>query len=449
MALTEKEELELLTLEKEAALVSQKASLKKAPLSERAIANSPESSRVADVLRNAAVEGLAGIPDTFLNAPSSIYNLGKAAVGMGMSAANIDPKYWPDVSSPPSYTSALARKLGATSEENEPKTTKERLLAAAMQSGVGMLGSGGVSNAGKNLAVGGLSGLAAQGTKEYTGSDLGALAVGAFTPSVVRGGARLVRGGAESMMEHAISPTLVDLQRKKVGPAIDTFLEKGIGPTKKGIAQLKNEGEILNDAAQSELARNGNKVLIRDDVAANALHPLMNQEQRVGGYLSKRLRGIQDEYDTMAGFPRNIPIEQANDIKRNYQQQTKYGIATDGADDARKAIARELRLQIEQNAPGVAPINAEASKIWNAVNVGERRALLHGKEQPLGIGVLSGNPTLAAAYAAQRNPWILTRLAQMLDPNGMKELTKPVSTQARLMQNALMAKQLEDQGVQE
>ncbi len=406
----------------------------------------PSDGRLGAVGRNAAVEGLVGIPDMFLNAPSNIYNLGKAAVGMGMSAAGVDPSKWPEVSAPPSYTSQLARRLGATSAENEPKNRKERLLAAAIQSGIGMAVPGGAANAGKNAVVGVTAGLAGQGTKEATGSDLAALAVGALTPSVVRGGARVLRGGAESLMEHAIDPTLLDLQRGKVGPAIKTFLEKGIGPTKKGIAQLKTEGEILNDAAKAELAKNSNKVLRRDDVAANALQPLMREEERIGGYLSRRLRGIQDEYDTMAGFPRNIPLEQANDIKRNYQQQTKYGVATDGADDARKAIARELRLQIEQNAPGVAPINAEASKIWNAVNVGERRALLHGKQQPIGIGVLSGNPTLAAAYAAQRNPWILTRLAQMLDPTGMKALTQPVPTQSRLTQAELLARQLEQQG---
>ena len=462
MALSEQEELELLTLEKQKALgggmppaPQVAAAPKPQSLKERigsnlpiGIGETPENKRLSNVSRNAAVEGLAGIPDMFMNAPSNLYNLGKAAVGVGMSAAGVDPSKWPEVSAPPSYTSQLARKLGATSAENEPKDAKERLLASAIQSGIGMMVPGGALNAGRNAAVGVLSGIAGQGTKEATGSDLAALAVSALTPAVVRGGASVLRSGAEGLMEHAINPTLSDLQKGKVSSAIDTFLEKGIGPTKKGIAALKTEGTILNDAASAELRKAQGRTVSKNTVLSE-LQPLISDVEKknmMPQALRAEIERVYDEIATNPLVPNRIPVTQANDFKRTLQQEmkNKYGTVSEGEDLAKKTIAASLRNEIEGQVPAVGPINAEASKIWNAVNVGERRALLHGKEQPIGIGVLSGNAGLAAAYAAQRNPWILSRLANMLNPG--KALTQPVPTQARLIQNALMAKQLENQG---
>lgn len=414
------------------------------------LAQTPQSQRVAGVSRNAVVEGLAAIPDMFLNAPSNIYNLGKAATGMGMLASGADPAALPEVSGPPNYAARLARMLGATSAENEPQNAKERMLASLIQGGVGMGATGGLANFGKNAAIGAISGGAGQGTKEATGNDLAGLAISALTPSVVKGGATVMRRGAESLMEHAINPTLSDLQKKKVGPAIDTFLEKNTGPTKKGIASLKEEGSALNDAATAELNKAGNKTVSKN-IVLSELQPLIadvEKKNMMPGALRAEIERVYDEIATNPLVPNRIPVTQANDFKRTLQQEmrNKYGMISEGEDLAKKALAAKLRQEIEGQVPSVAPINAQASNIWNAVNVGERRALLHGKEQPLGIGVLSGNPTLAAAYAAQRNPWILSRLANMLNPPGGKALTQPVPSQARLMQNALMAKQLEQQG---
>lgn len=466
MALTAQEEFELLTLEKERAMGNGGTPPPAAPapqppakqsLADRASAQvpiglvqTPESNRLSSVSRNAAVEGLAGIPDMFLNAPSSLYNLGKAAVGVGMSAAGVDPSKWPDVSSPPSYTSQLARKLGATSAENEPKNERERLLAAAIQGGIGMMVPGGAANAGRNAAVGVTSGLAGQATKEATGSDLAALGVSALTPTVIRGAARAARGTSESIMEHAINPTLSDLERRKVAPAIDTFLEKGVGPTRRGIEKLKAEGSALNDSAAAELSKASGQTVSKNQLLSE-LQPIISNVEKTN-LMPRALRAeIERVYDEIASnplVPNRIPVVQANDFKRTLQQEMrdKYGVLTEGEDVAKKTLAAALRREIEQKVPNVAPINAEASKIWNAVNVGERRALLHGKEQPIGIGVLSGSPTLAAAYAAQRNPWILSMLANLINPPGGKSLTQSVPTQSRLMQNAIMARQLESEG---
>ena len=83
----------------------------------------------------------------------------------------------------------LAMKAGLVNPLNEPQTPAQRIVDTAIQAAVGAAAMpvGGVVTALKGAAIGATSGAAAQTTKELTGSDLLAMAVGMITPFAISG----------------------------------------------------------------------------------------------------------------------------------------------------------------------------------------------------------------------------------------------------------------------
>jgi len=93
------------------------------------------------------------------------------------------------------------QKIGAVNPENEPQTGPQRVIDQAIQAAIGaaavpggatlnlakqaVVPAGGALNAAKSAAMGAASGTAAQMTREATGSDLLASAVGAAVPLAV------------------------------------------------------------------------------------------------------------------------------------------------------------------------------------------------------------------------------------------------------------------------
>jgi len=143
----------------------------------------PSSARVA---ANAANKAIAGIPDALLNTPANVINLLKAGLGTAATAAGrVDLA--PDISPPPNIVRGLFERAGLISDAQEPKTAKQRVLDAVVQGGVSAMVNPArsmpslVSNAG----TGALSGLAAQQTKELTGSDALAATAGLLTSAAM------------------------------------------------------------------------------------------------------------------------------------------------------------------------------------------------------------------------------------------------------------------------
>ena len=54
--------------------------------------------------------------------------------------------------------------------------------------------------------------------------------------------------------------------------------------------------------------------------------------------------------------------------------------------DAIKGVNAALRTGIETGEPAVAPLNASASELLNAIKVSERRAMMEGNRSPLSFG---------------------------------------------------------------
>lgn len=137
------------------------------------------------VAANAAPKGIANL----LNTPITLANLimqGIASLpGAGHLTGLQQAAQEPELKA--NAPMDVMKAAGAVKPENEPQTGPQRVVDLAIQSAIGAaaIPAGGVANAAKGAAVGAASGAAAGTTKELTGSDLLAAAVGMATPFVL------------------------------------------------------------------------------------------------------------------------------------------------------------------------------------------------------------------------------------------------------------------------
>lgn len=212
---------------------------------------------MAAVAGNAVAKGVAAIPDSVLNAPANLYNLGKVAYGAAAYALGY-PELGNavDMTTPPSPTRAGMEKIGAISQANEPQTAGQRIVDLAVQGGTALAiaPASGIKEAVKNVALGATSGAAAGATKEVTNSPLAAIAVGILTPLAVR---HALNGFGKNATNEVLGETLKDgLSAGYVVPpsAIkSSFLGNKIESIA-GKAAVKQEAALRNQQVTNELA---------------------------------------------------------------------------------------------------------------------------------------------------------------------------------------------------
>lgn len=135
------------------------------------------------LIPNAGNKALAGTADLLLNAPTNLWNLGKAGYGAAATALG-RPDLAPEMTQTPDLARRGMTALGMIRPEAEPVGAAQRLVDAGVQGATGMLmnPSSGVRQAAALATTGAGAGVAAQGTKEVTGSDTAAQAVGVLAP---------------------------------------------------------------------------------------------------------------------------------------------------------------------------------------------------------------------------------------------------------------------------
>lgn len=144
----------------------------------------PPMPTMGQVARNAVPKAVANL----VNTPQTVADL----VGKGLASlpfAGHFPALKKLGEPEPNYPMQFAEKIGAVDPAMNPQTGPQRVLDTAVQSGVStaLAPFSGVPGLLKNMAVGATSGAAAQTTKELTGSDLLAVAVGLATPFALSG----------------------------------------------------------------------------------------------------------------------------------------------------------------------------------------------------------------------------------------------------------------------
>lgn len=145
----------------------------------------PEPSMGA-VAANAIPKGIANLLNTPITLANlimqGIANLPGAGHLTGLQSAAQEPELKANA------PMDIAKSAGLVKPENEPQTGPQRIVDMAIQSAIGAAAvpAGGLAQAAKGAAIGATSGAAAQTTKELTGSDLLAAAVGMATPFALK-----------------------------------------------------------------------------------------------------------------------------------------------------------------------------------------------------------------------------------------------------------------------
>lgn len=147
------------------------------------LADAAEPPSTVEVALNAVPKGVANL----LNTPITLKNLAMLGLSKLPGIGDIDAVQ--DIAShpTPNYPMQLAEQMGLVDPAKDPQTGLQRVVDAVIQGGIGgVVGPGGVI---KNLAIGAGSAAAGQVTKEATGSDALAMAVGigtALAPAAIQ-----------------------------------------------------------------------------------------------------------------------------------------------------------------------------------------------------------------------------------------------------------------------
>ena len=260
--------------------------------------------------------------------------------------------------------------------------------------------------------------------------------LGAKGPAIGEAAGRALKGEAgggaapwtaRGMMQSAIKPIATALESGKAGKAIDTMLDRGYNVDKggmfgKGAKDMTAKVRTLNQTA-SDLIDKSLPSMVNKKEVLKSLDPVFDKYERQIA-TTDDLASLAKIHEEFVNHPLltgdQIPIKLANEIKQGTYRSIgdkAYGPKADptATVDAQKAMARNLREQIEKRVPKVAPLNAEASELINALSVSERRVMMEANKNPLGLGVLTTSPKSFSAWMADRSGLFKSLVARMLN----------------------------------
>lgn len=244
------------------------------------------------------------------------------------------------------------------------------------------------------------------------GAGYAANVVTQAVPALFGGGAvgklaaPVMEGAAKWLMQTSVNPILKDLKNGRAAKAIETLLDEGITATKGGMERLRGEISDLNYEIANKIKSS------TADVDKYAVWSSVKQQ------LDKFTRQAAQEADTakiqtvwheFLNHPmisgNTMPVQVAQELKQGTYKvlSKKYGEAGSAETEAQKAIARGLKEEVATAVPEVAALNAQESKLLNALNVTERRVLLEANKNPNGLALLAHSPATWAAFIADRS----------------------------------------------
>lgn len=229
-----------------------------------------------------------------------------------------------------------------------------------------------------------------------------------------------IGGYAKELMQRAIKPLTKDLLSGKADRAAETMLEKGLNVSKTGTAALREEGTALNDQVISLLQQSGKS--IDKNAVASRIQDVVSKVEKFESTPQDSIAAVERVYDQFLSnglIQKSIPVERAQELKQGIYAmlKKKYGQLGTDTEEAQKALGRGYKEELEKAVPQVASLNAEASKVWNALNVVERRALLELNKDVGGLALLTHNPKLFMAYMADKSSLFKSVMSNWLNKN--------------------------------
>lgn len=221
------------------------------------------------------------------------------------------------------------------------------------------------------------------------------------------------------LMQSALKPTLEQLRTGKAAKAIDTMLNEGVNVTPGGLSKLRGKIGELNDQI-TDAIKNSPAVVDKGKVVQVLQQTFKKFESQVNP--QSDLKAIRKAWNEFMSHPlltgkQDIPVKLAQELKSGTYKalgDKSYGELKGATIEAQKDLARGLKEEIGKAVPGISDLNAQESKILNAMNVTERRVLMDANKNPIGLGWLAFHPESWIGFMADRSPLIKSLLARAM-----------------------------------
>jgi len=232
-----------------------------------------------------------------------------------------------------------------------------------------------------------------------------------------------MRAAAPRVMQAAVKPTIKMLAGVMKGEAVprvvQTLLDEGVNVTPGGYQRLQ---ELLTASSQKL------KGLLGTAEAAGAPgvspYAVTRRLGEVAARVGQQVNPVADvatvsrvgnEFLAEHGG-RLIPLTEANALKEGtYQTLRKsYGQLGSADIEAQKALARGLKEEIEQQAPGVEAVNRQIGNYTEAAKAVGRRVAVAANRDPVGFAWVAHNPQMFLAALLDRSPAVKSMLARGL-----------------------------------
>lgn len=270
----------------------------------------------------------------------------------------------------------------------------------------------GVTGVGARMGAGALTGAASAALVEPEQTRDGFLIGGLLPPAVQAGGKAgqalgdAFRSGAQGLMQSAVKPTLAQLRSGDAKVAIQTMLDNGISPNASGVEKLRGLIDSADDRVTQGIAGSNAQVFMPHvaDRVKDTRATFMNQA--APGNDIQAIDAVRNNFLNHPQYPGpTMSVQDAQALKQGTYRVLagKFGEQGSASTEAQKAIARGLKEEIAQAVPGVSAANAELSKLLKTLTVAERRAMMEGNKNPLGLTALAGNKAAFMTFLADRS----------------------------------------------
>lgn len=269
------------------------------------------------------------------------------------------------------------------------------------------------TKAGASPELAGVAGAAANTTVEAAPMLMGGAAGKMASPLFEAAGKRL--------MQSALKP---GIKANKLGDgerAVQTLLDEGINVTKGGVEKLGGMIDDLENQMSGVLQKYAGTTVDKGAVASR-IQDVVGRIERRNATPQDALKDVQKVYDdflTNGLVPKQIPIGQAQELKKGIYQilREKYGTLSSDTVEAQKALGRGLKETINAAAPEVVPLNARIGDLANARKLAEHRTLVEGNSNIGGLAPLAHGPGAAAAFLIDKYGLSKSLLARLLYSN--------------------------------
>jgi hypothetical protein len=223
-----------------------------------------------------------------------------------------------------------------------------------------------------------------------------------------------------ALMQSAMKPSVQDLVSGKAAKAATTMLDEGLNVTPSGMAELQKRITKVGDVVEKTLSMS--PATVDKKAVAGRLHDaLAKVEKQVtpGADVKVIEKAWQEflEHPLLVGKDA-IPVKLANQIKQGTYKaigSKNFGELKGAEIEAQKALARGLKEEINTAVPGIEKLNKEQSALLNALHVAERRSMLQGNNNVLGLSLLAENAGAGVGFAADRSSLFKSLLARLVN----------------------------------